>query len=137
MGTVYRKTVTKPLPPNAEIVTRKGKRVAKWKDAKGKSRTEPVTTPKKGKYAGQDRLVITARTFTAKYRDGNGHVVEVATGCRDETAARQVLADLERRAERVRANVVTSVCRPARCQPIIRTKRVLLPAHDCQAIWLP
>jgi hypothetical protein len=31
------------------------------------------------------------------------------TGCRDETAARQVLAGLERRAELVRSNVITSV----------------------------
>ena len=34
-------------------------------------------------------------------------VVETSTGCRDETAARQVLADLERRAERVRAGLLT------------------------------
>src|SRR5262249_32966248 len=32
---------------------------------------------------------------------------EVATGCRDETAARSVLADLERRAELVKAKVMT------------------------------
>jgi integrase len=35
-------------------------------------------------------------------------VQEVSTGCRDETAARQVLADLERRAELIRANVITA-----------------------------
>ena len=35
--------------------------------------------------------MITARTYTAKYRDGSGIVQEVATGCRDESAARSVL----------------------------------------------
>src|SRR5262249_55478678 len=42
------------------------------------------------------------------YRDGAGVVQTVATGCRDETAARQVLADLERRAELVKAGVMTA-----------------------------
>ena len=78
MGTVYRKTVTKPLPAGAEIFTRKGERFARWKDAKGKTRTAGLTTSKDG----ADRIVITASTFMAKYRDGSGLVVEVATGCR-------------------------------------------------------
>ncbi len=34
-------------------------------------------------------------------------VVEQSTGCRDESAARQVLADLERKAERIRAGLIT------------------------------
>lgn len=50
---------------------------------------------------------MTAGTYTAKYRDGSGIVWEVATGCRDETAARQVLSDLVRRAELVKAKVMT------------------------------
>ena len=49
-----------------------------------------------------------ARTFTAKFRDGSGVLREVATGCRDETAARKTLADLERRAELVKAGVMSS-----------------------------
>ena len=42
-----------------------------------------------------------------RYRDGNGLVVEVSTGCRDKTAAQSVLADLERQAEKVRAGLLT------------------------------
>ena len=52
-------------------------------------------------------FAIESETWYAKYRDGEGIVVEVPTGCRDETAARQVLADLERQAERVRAGLIT------------------------------
>ena len=104
MGTVYRKTATKPLPTGADIIVRTGRRFARWKDAKGKSRTAPLTTG----IDGTDRIVVEARTFTAKYRDGSNVVREVATGCRDETAARSVLADLERRAELVKAGVMTS-----------------------------
>jgi len=104
MGAVFRKTFTKPLPAGAEIITRKGQRFAKWRDAKGKLRTESVTTGNDG----QDRLLVTAGTFTAKYRDGQGIVREVSTGCRDETAAKAVLADMERQAERVRSGLLTA-----------------------------
>ena len=37
MGTVFRKTATKPLPAGAKIIVRKGQRLAEWKDAKGKT----------------------------------------------------------------------------------------------------
>jgi len=104
MGTVYRKTVTKPLPAGAKIIVRKGKRFAEWLDGKEKRRTAPVTVGKDG----TDRLVITAKTFMAKLRDGSGIVREAATGCRDESAARSVLTGLERRAERVRGGLLTA-----------------------------
>ncbi len=104
MGTVYRQAITRPLPAGAEIVTRQGKRLARWKDRTGKTRTAPLTTGTDG----TDRILVECRTFTAKYRDGAGAVRTAATGCRDETAARRVLADLERRAELVKAGVVTA-----------------------------
>jgi integrase len=105
MGTVYRKTYTKPLPANADTFSRSGKRYAKWKNHRNKPRTALMTSGKNG----SNRIVVKAGTFTAKYRDGAGVVVEKATGCRDETAARSVLADLVRRAELVKANVLTAV----------------------------
>ena len=104
MGTVYKKTFTKPLPPNAEVFTRKGERFAKWKPAKGKTQTAPLITGQDG----SDRIVLKAGTYTAKYRDGSGIVREKATGCRDKEAASRVLGDLERRAELVKANVMTA-----------------------------
>lgn len=104
MGTVFKKTATKPLPAEARIIVRKGQRLAEWVDAKGKRRTAPVTIGKNG----SDRIVITARTYTAKYRDGSNRVVEIATGCRDESAARSVLSKLERCAELVKGEVLTA-----------------------------
>ena len=104
MGTVYRKTFTKPVSADAELFTRKGRRFARWKDAKAKPRTAPLTVGKDG----SDRIVVKAGTYTAKFRDGSGVVVEKATGCRDETAARSVLADLERRAEKVKGKILTA-----------------------------
>jgi hypothetical protein len=90
MGTVYKETYTKPLPAGARIIVRKGRRLAQRKDAKGKTRTAPLT-------AAGDRIALEAGTYAAKYRDGSGIVREVATGCRDESAARSVLTELMRR----------------------------------------
>jgi hypothetical protein len=87
---------------DAEIITRKGERFAKWRDKTGKMRTAT--------HAGRDgtqRIIATAGTYTAKYRRGGGLVQKATTGCRDETAARRVLVELERRAELVKANVLT------------------------------
>lgn len=100
---VKRKTYTKPLPAEATVVVRRGKRIAEWKAGK-KIRTAPVTTGLDGSL----RIVLTARTYTARYRDGNGHVREVPTGCRTEDAARVRLAELQRGAEKVRSGLLTS-----------------------------
>src|SRR5262249_1912224 len=104
VGTAFKKTVTRPLPPGAEVFARKGERFARWKDRKGKTRTAPLTVGKDG----SERIVTESPYYVAKYRDGANRAREVATGCRDETAARQVLADLERKAELVRAGVMSA-----------------------------
>jgi hypothetical protein len=104
MGTVFRKTFTKPVPSGTETIVRKGERLARWKDRRGKTRTAALTVG----HGGADRIVIESPYYVAKYRDGAGAVRVVPTGCRDETAARRVLADLERKAELIRSGVVTS-----------------------------
>src|SRR5262249_170648 len=35
MGSVFKKTYTKPVPPGADVITRQGRRFARWKDRKG------------------------------------------------------------------------------------------------------
>ena len=103
MGTVFRKTRTQPLPAGAELFTRAGQQFAKWKPAKGKTRTAKVATAEDGSL----RIQTEAATYTAKFRDGQGHVRAVSTGCRDEDAARSVLSKLERRAELVRSEIIS------------------------------
>jgi hypothetical protein len=65
MGTVCKETYTKPLPAGAKIIVRKRQRLAEWKDAKGKTRTAPLT-------AAGDRTAVEAGTYVAKCRDGSG-----------------------------------------------------------------
>jgi hypothetical protein len=70
VGTVFKKTVTRPLPPGAEIIVRKGERLARWKDRRGKTRTAPLTVGKDG----SERIVTESPYYVAKWRDGAGVV---------------------------------------------------------------
>ncbi len=104
MGTVYQKSVTRPLPKGAELFTKAGGQFARWKPAKGKTRTAKVTTGKDGSL----RILDESGTYIAKFRDGSGYVCEVSTGCRDLDAARSILSKLERRAKLVKSEVIST-----------------------------
>ena len=95
--------VTRPLPEGAKIVTRDSNRVAEWIDGSGKKRHAPVNGPRAKRPGIRER----ATTYTAQYRDGNGVVRRVPTGCKSLAAARAVLNGLESRAEKVKSGVVT------------------------------
>jgi integrase len=101
MGSVFKPFVTRPLPDGAQLVTRAGKRVAMWIDASGKKRQAPVSA------GDPPRLRVKAGTYTAQFKDGAGVVRRVPTGCKSLDAARAVLAELEARAEKVKAGIVT------------------------------
>jgi integrase len=105
MGSVFRKTFTKPLPAAAELFRRDGEQWARWKDSKGKKRTAKTTVSK----SGAVRITIKAATYTACYRDGQNAVREVSTGCSEREAAQSVLNELVRRAELVKAKVLTPI----------------------------
>jgi len=112
MATLFKKQYTKPLPPDAKIVTRsvKGrdcknvsKQFAQWTDRYGKKRVADLITGKDG----SQRIKTESETWIAKYRDGEGVVREVATGCYDKQAAQSVLDQLVRRSELVKARVIS------------------------------
>ena len=46
-------------------------------------------------------------SYFARYRDQDKALITVSTGCRDESAAKQVLADLEKRVERIKSGILT------------------------------
>jgi integrase len=103
MGSVFKAKVTRPMPAGATIVTRGGKQWAEWRDASGKLKRARTAGPK----ASRPGILVEAATFTAKFRDGSGVIRKVATGCRTREAAKQVLADLEARSEKVRAGMLS------------------------------
>lgn len=113
MATLFKKMTTRKMPPGAVVVTRNVKKsgnntetqqIAQWVDRKGKKRSAEVIVGKDG----SQRIKTEAATWTAKYRDGEGVICEVATGCRDKQAALSVLNDLTTRAELVKAKVMTA-----------------------------
>jgi site-specific recombinase XerD len=110
MGTVYRKSYTQHLPKNAAIVERNGKRMAMWIDGKGKKHFDQITIGKNG----QTKIIRYSKQFTAQYRTAVGEMIYESTGCRDEQAAKHVLAELVKREELVKAGVISNQqCRTA------------------------
>jgi integrase len=120
MGSIFRKQTTRPVPAGAELVDRIRKptgeelaadpalrevveKIARWKDRSGKPRTATVTIAADG----SPRINERSATFYAKFRDGEGQVHVVPTGAKTEAGARSVLAELEKRAERVRTGLLT------------------------------
>jgi len=101
MGNVFKRWVTRPLPEGARLAGRGKKRTAVWTDANGKKHQATVTAGK------PPRVRERANTYSAQYRDGDGVVRRVPTGCRSIDAARAVLAELERKAEHVKSGVLT------------------------------
>jgi integrase len=101
MGFIYRKQFTKPIPTGAKVVTKAGRPHARWKDRRGKTREAPLIED-------GTRIVCEARTWTARYRNADGNLVNAPTECKDEKNARAKLAHLERRVEQVKANVLTA-----------------------------
>src|SRR5512135_459183 len=106
MGSVFRKTSVRDVPAGAKVVTNPdGTEAAKWVP-RGSRR--PITAPVVTLDGGRRVVEVPTGSYYAKFRDSGGIVRTVSTQCRDESAARQVLARLERDAERVKAGVVTS-----------------------------
>ena len=103
MGSVFRKSFTKPVPSDAVVVEKDGTRFARFR-VRGRVRTARLTSGANG----APRLLIESGTFTARYRDATGALVERSTGCRDEANARRRLTEWEREVERVRAGVLTA-----------------------------
>src|SRR5215211_4924985 len=101
MGTLFRRTVRRPVPRSATITEKNGKLTARWK-SRGRSHTAPVTEAADG----TQTVTVETGTFYARYRDHTGHTVERSTGCRDETNARQIIAKWEKEAEQITAGVL-------------------------------
>ena len=105
MGSVKKKITTRAMPKDAEIIEKNGERLARWKaKGKGKFKTSSITISDDG----TEHIVTESSTYYAKYRDADGIVREVPTGCKDRQSAERILSDLEREADRIRSKIVTT-----------------------------
>ena len=83
MATVYKKKYPIPMPDGAEIITRRGKRLARWQSGKGQVRTAEVLA--------DGRVQFVSDCWYIRYRDSAGRMRRESTGCRDRQAAEKVL----------------------------------------------
>ena len=98
MASIYKPTYTKPIPPGAEIVTRKEKRYARYRDGRGKLRTELLT--KDG-----TKLLVEQKKWRIEYTDAQDKRRRVA-GYTDRKATEQLASDLERQAAREQSGLI-------------------------------
>ena len=97
MATVYKKKYPIPMPDGAEIITRRGKRLARWQSGKGQVRTAEVLA--------DGRVQFVSDCWYMRYRDASGRMRRESTGCRERQAAEKVLADILTKVEKVKAGV--------------------------------
>ena len=79
MAAVYKKKYPIPMPDGAEIITRRGKKVAQWTNGKGQERTAEVL--------GNKRVQFVSDCWYVRYNDASGKMRRESTGCRDKQAA--------------------------------------------------
>ena len=99
MATVYRKKYPIPMPKGAEVVVRRGRKVARWRNGKRQVRTAEVLD--------DGRVQFVSDCWYIRYRDADGIMRRESTGCRDRQAAEKVLADRLAEVEKVKAGVMS------------------------------
>jgi len=99
MATVYKKKYPIPMPGGAETITRRGKRLARWRSGKGQVRTAEVLA--------DGRVQFVSDCWYIRYRDASGRMRRESTGCRDRQSAEKVLADKLTEVEKVKAGVMS------------------------------
>jgi len=100
MATIYKKKYPIPMPDGAEIVTVRGRAVARWTNAKNQVRTAEVLD--------DGRIQFVSDCWYMRYRDAEGIMRRGSTGCRDKQAAQKKLADVLASVEKVQAGIITS-----------------------------
>ncbi len=109
MASLFRKTVTRPLPKGATVENRKAGPVATWRDRNGRKQTAPLVLDGDGKPAvgsdGKPRIRTKSRTV---YANVPGIGEAIPTGCRTVDAANHKLAELVKRAEHLKSGILTT-----------------------------
>ncbi|NOX54529.1 MAG: site-specific integrase [Planctomycetes bacterium] len=99
MAAVYKKKYPIPMPDDAEIIDRRGKKLARWTNGKGQERTAEVLD--------DGRVQFVSDYWYIRYTDASGKMRRQSTGCRDKRTAEKVLADILSNVEKVKAGVMS------------------------------
>ena len=100
MATVFKRREYRAIPEGAEIITYRGKRCAKWTNAKtGRAQRAPLNE------AG-DKIILEAQFYTIQHFDHEGKRKKVSTRYADKDAAKQYANQLEKEAEDRRRGMI-------------------------------
>jgi hypothetical protein len=99
MAIVFRKTYPIPISAGAEIVTRRGEKVARWESGKRQVRYAEVLD--------DGRVMFVSDCWYIRYRNTDGVMTRETTGCREKQAAEKYLADVLARVDKVKAGVMS------------------------------
>lgn len=99
MSSVFRQVVSRPVPKSATIVRKNGKTFAKWTPRGGRVTLAEVV---------DGRISVPVLTWSARFKDQHGDLIERSTGCKDKQSAQSMLAKWEREAELVRSGVLSN-----------------------------
>jgi integrase len=97
MASVYKRTDVKPIPPDAKVITRRGQRLAQFKDGRGRNKTAPLSDDGLG-------IMVERKCWYVAYLDENGKR-QVAKGYTDKEASEQLGRTLEQQAEKRQAGL--------------------------------
>ena len=99
MAAIYKKKYPIPMPDGAEIINRRGKKMARWTNGKGQERIAEVLD--------DGRIQFVSDCWYARYTNAAGKMRRKSTGCRDKRAAEKKLADILADVEKVKAGVMS------------------------------
>jgi hypothetical protein len=87
MSRIYKKTIRRPIPANAEIIKgQNGKKYAVWQDANENEVKLEIVLTKSG-----ERTTEESPYFVARYTDATGRLCEHSTRCKEKRAAQHKL----------------------------------------------
>jgi len=101
LASLFKQTVTRPLPAKAELFDRNGERFARW-TAKGKKKTAKVIGD-----GDSIRIQTESTTWYARVRMADGSRADIPTRCKDRSAAMTRMSELVAEQEKIRAGVIT------------------------------
>jgi integrase len=100
MATIYREKWRRPIPDGARIIDRLGKKIVCWTDGQGRRQSAELDKDGKGVWTYYPHWFV-------RYRDADGVMRRMSTGCRDDKAAKQILANIVSEVEKVKSGIIS------------------------------
>jgi integrase len=99
MGSIYKRKRKRPIPQNAEIVTKRGKAIAEWTGKDGRLHRAKLTE-------GGQKIEVESKTYYIQFFDEHGVKKNENTKANEIDTARQILQAREKRVAAIRGGIV-------------------------------